>query len=367
MAKSGPSVPVPTIGGCENPVMLRLFSRRRARPAGVLALVLAAALFSSPAGAAPNQAPLGHIDRFRQAPGSNIEITGWALDLDTSLPVTLHIYVNNALAATTVANVARPNLATVYPGYTNAGFSTLVPVTAATNRVCVYAINRPAGTNVGLGCATFSQNPVGHLDSVVRYPGGNATSVRAKGWALDPDTAGGVAIHFYVDGSLAGSGTANTARPGLDALYPGYTDNHGFLIDVLVPAGTHSICAFVIDTGPGANRQLGCSTITITTLPFGALDSVTRSGGNVRVKGWSIDPDATTPVAVEVLATGVPIGTASAGNSRPDLGLYIPVYGANHGFDTTLPLPGGGAWTVCVYARNLGLGSGSRLLGCRSV
>ena len=83
-------------------------------------------------------------------------MTGWALDPNTTSPIAVHVYVNGAFAGHAVANVARSDINSAFPGYgPNHGYDFTVPGAGGT--VCVYAINSGAGTtNPSLGCKTVT-------------------------------------------------------------------------------------------------------------------------------------------------------------------------------------------------------------------
>jgi hypothetical protein len=86
---------------------------------------------------------------------------------------------------------------------------------------------------------------------------------------------------------------------------------------------------------------------------------------SVLAAGWAIDPDTTaaTRVAVYVDAGG---RTAAAGLARSDLATVYPHFGANHGFELTVPA-NPGQHRVCGYAINT-VGSGlNQAIGCRTV
>ncbi len=342
---------------------------RRACALLLAPLLLLAGLAAAPWAAASNHSvPIGRLDRFRQAPGG-IEISGWVVDADTAASLAIHIYVNGTLTRAVVADAPRPDIGAKFPGLgPNHGFSTVVPVGSSPARVCVFAINRPGGPNPNLGCATFDQSPKGHLDVVARRPGGSASTVQVSGWALDPDVGGPISVHLYADGALVAGTTANVPRSDIGAAYPLYGSAHGFSRALLLGPGTHQVCAYAIDQGAGSHRHLGCRTVNVGTLPFGVVDSITRSGENVRASGWTIDPDTTAATSVEVRVNGALAATLPADGMRTTLGLYGLVYGTSHGFSTNgVPTGSSSAALVCIYAKNLELGSGTRLLGCRTV
>lgn len=100
--------------------------------------------------------------------------------------------------------------------------------------------------------------------------------------------------------------------------------------------------------------------------PIGRLDVIQVAGSTVRVAGWAIDPNTTSPVTVSVGFRGkiVPV-TASL--ERPDVAAVFKGYGARHGFDFTTPTLGKGSVPVCVWVTNVGPGSRGRLLGCQTM
>ncbi|MBS1676132.1 MAG: DUF1906 domain-containing protein [Actinobacteria bacterium] len=109
--------------------------------------------------------------------------------------------------------------------------------------------------------------------------------------------------------------------------------------------------------------------------PIGSLElSGSPAAGQVRVKGWALDPDA----PAEVLAINVVVGGRAgqegvetfelgqvANQSRPDIAASHKLAGPSHGFDNTLATLKSGSQPICVYALNLALG-GDRLLGCKT-
>jgi phage tail protein X len=171
----------------------------------------------------------------------------------------VHVYVDTGGTATT-ANRARPDLASISPT-TNHGFEVTVRVPAGAHRLCVYAINTPAGDNPSLGCRTVTMPatpPIGQVDSVRIDT--TARTATVSGWALDRDTTQPIAVHVYVDTGGTAT-TANRDRPDLASISP--TTNHGFQVTVRVPAGNHRLCVYAINTPAGDNPSLGCRTVTM--------------------------------------------------------------------------------------------------------
>ncbi len=99
--------------------------------------------------------PYGSLDLV-QGSGGGVRVAGWALDPDTTDPVTIHVYIDNRWAAAFVANLSRPDLASLGFGTTH-GFDFVVsPVTPGPHNVCVYAIDVGPGSNALVGCGPAS-------------------------------------------------------------------------------------------------------------------------------------------------------------------------------------------------------------------
>lgn len=110
--------------------------------------------------------------------------------------------------------------------------------------------------------AAAAHNPIGAQDPPVALGGGK---VRVRGWALDPDNrSAGLSVHVYADGrGLLGTRTG-VARPDV-ARSRGAGPNQGYSVVVALARGTHTICTYAINLGPGTgNPNLGCRTVGVT-------------------------------------------------------------------------------------------------------
>jgi hypothetical protein len=306
----------------------------------------------------PSGMPVGSFDYAVRGPGV-IGVNGWALDPDTKNPVVVHIYVDGWPAGATNASTSRPDVGRQFPGFgNNRGFSTNVAAGKGDHTVCAYAINQYNGSgNPTLGCRRVPNTPIGSLDTATPTPGGLKTS----GWAIGQDTAGPVDVHFYFNNRPVRAATANGWRGDVGAAYPTYGPGHGFSLNL--PNESGALCAYAINAaGNGNNPTLGCR--WVNTNPFGSLDGVNRVGNGVRVKGWSLDPDADDRVPVHVYVDGRPAAALTTDGVRPDVSAAYRGYGSRHAFDAVVRV-GPGAHTVCAYAINRGSGFGNPLLGCR--
>jgi hypothetical protein len=104
-----------------------------------------------------------------------------------------------------------------------------------------------------------SGNPRGSLDRVRELNG----KLRVRGWAFDPDTDAPITMHVYVDGVGRAVHTANTLRPDIARVFPGWSDRHGFDFAVMPrPPGQHIVCVYGINQSLGGNSLIGCKGIT---------------------------------------------------------------------------------------------------------
>ena len=123
------------------------------------------------------------------------------------------------------------------------------------------------------------------------------------------------------------------------------------------------------------------ATVGVGTAPVGESDPIgsleltgSPAAGQLRVKGWALDPDAPT----EALAINVVVGGRAgqkgvetfelgqvANQERTDIAASHKLAGPMHGFDNTIVTVKSGPEPICVYALNVALG-GNRLLGCKT-
>jgi hypothetical protein len=307
--------------------------------------------------------PFGSLEGL--SPGqSGVRARGWAIDPDNGGPVRVDFWADGRTPLGSLnASGEREDVAKAYPGFGAAhGFDSQINVPQGTHSVCAYGINVGAGANQVLGCrtVTVTNNPFGALDVVSAKVGAAAI----KGWVIDPNTASPVDAHVYVDGRPFAVLHADNPRPDIGRAVPGYGPNHGYHADLALASGTHTVCAYGINTGPGANTTLGCKNVTLPSNPFGALDVVRTGSGGLRARGWALDPDNLGPISVHLYVQGGGAYPVLADSSRPDIGDAFPAYGKKHGFIGTLPGTTG-THTVCAYAINKGPGA-NILLGCKT-
>jgi hypothetical protein len=317
----------------------------------------------------------GSLDSATTAIGS-LSVTGWAARGADTNPAQLEVTIDGAIAGPATPSLPRPDVAAVYPSYgANLGFTATEPATPGYHFLCVVGVNAdlgipdaPIGGCRGVvvpGVVAGQAVPVGNLEVAWPAPG----AIQIGGWALDADTAQPIAVHVYVDGTFRGAYEASGSRPDVAAAYPTMGSGHGF--SALVGqfyGGVHKVCVYAINAGGGVNPALGCANVTLPSgNPKGSLNVVQTSPGAVRVVGWALDPDTSSPIATHVYVDGRWSGAVTANLGRPDVAAAFPGYGAHHGFDVTVPVAGGGTHQVCTYAINVGRGTTNPAFGCATI
>ncbi|UQX86731.1 DUF3152 domain-containing protein [Jatrophihabitans telluris] len=206
--------------------------------------------------------PVGAWDSATVGVG-RIRFTGWALDPDTTKPVTIKVTVDGT-AHRIVAAEVRTDVARAYPSAgSHHGFSYSLTIRPGRHRACLTALNTLGpGASTRLGCRSVvvSASPVGVLDPVRTSAG----HIEVTGWAIDPDTTRAIRVHVYVD-QLGMSLGADRKRASVGAAYPHYGPDHGFALYTVVPVGPHRVCAYALNAaGAGTTKRLGCQSVTVT-------------------------------------------------------------------------------------------------------
>jgi SpoIID/LytB domain protein len=215
---------------------------------------------------------------------------------------------------------------------------------------------------------TSVNQPFGNFEVAETASGG----VRVKGWAIDPDTGASIDVRVNVGGTVT-TVRASTTRNDVAAVYPSAGAAHGF--DAVVPGSGSTACVTLVNVGVGADTELGCRTITVSTVgtpPFGSFDSASAAPGAgeagpvVTVSGWTADSDAPqTSLGVRATVDGTVVASATADGARSDVAAALPGFGAAHGYAVSFTAAPG-ARQVCVLAVDTAHGSNTSF-GCRTV
>jgi hypothetical protein len=204
-----------------------------------------------------NLAPTGRLDTLTSGMES-FTLGGWALDPDTAGPVNVDVYVDGKVAQTLSANASRPDVGLVYGLGDNHGFQTTIVAKYGPHQVCIYAIDSWVGASQNVGCSTVDVNGTafGALDAAVIGKG----RITLRGWAIDPNTTAPINVHVYIDSKVYKAILANISRPDVGLVY-GMGNLHGYILDepLNLPAGTHLVQVYAIDSNQGTNPLIGAA------------------------------------------------------------------------------------------------------------
>jgi hypothetical protein len=135
-----------------------------------------------------------------------------------------------------------------------------------------------------------NSDPIGSLDLVGSPAPGQ---LRVRGWALDRDApTQPLAIRAYVGGRAGAPGAlahelgvvATQARTDVGARYRLAGPQHGFDLSFpTVKSGPQPVCVYALNTGPGADRLLGCRSTTIPVAITLSHLRATATGVRVRI------------------------------------------------------------------------------------
>ena len=131
-------------------------------------------------------------------PGS-LSVTGWAIDPETTAPITVHAYVDGAWAGAFTANTGRADIGDTYWWLgPNHGFQPLAARGIRDPHGLLVRDQRrgPASRTRTWGASRHPSPRSATSNRWHRSPG----TARLTGWAVDPDTVDPITLHVYVDG-----------------------------------------------------------------------------------------------------------------------------------------------------------------------
>lgn len=182
-------------------------------------------------------------------------VSGWATDPDTTAAIPVTITVDGRSAARLTANGAGG-------AHSGHNFTAALPLTSGRHTVCAIGLNVLYGThNSPPACQviTLALGPIGRLDGVSRVAG--SSGIQVRGWALDPDTTGPIAVAVTVDGVAQPNLRAAMPRTDVAQSYPAYGPSHGFQAVIATTEGEHTVCLTAKNVGGGSDTPLGCRLI----------------------------------------------------------------------------------------------------------
>jgi hypothetical protein len=229
---------------------------------------------------------------------------------------------------------------------------------------------------VGLGSSAasaddpFPHQPIGWVEHATAP---TAATLHITGWTADPDApTTNLVASGLVDGHVAVQATTSVARPDVAKTYH-VGPTAGFVLDVPVPSGNHTVCVVAGNVGDGVSRVVKCfytplgRTVSeserVTHNAYGAITWANAGTGYYHVMGWAADPD----FYRARLTLGLYLdGTEVANANTMHVADWTPPdgVGPNARFDVTLRVAAG-AHLLCVRLGDVGPGDNS-WLSCRA-
>ncbi|WFR66531.1 hypothetical protein P9139_17395 [Curtobacterium flaccumfaciens] len=298
------------------------------------------------------------VDEVSSKSPGKLLARGWAIDPDTTGTVRVHFYLDGKALTSIAADQTKTGLNGAKPGYGDQHAYRLERsgITAGKHSLCIIAINQgPKNLNASI-CKPFS-TPTGSPKATVdQAASAGLGAISVSGTAYDPDTTSAVSLTYTVDGKQVATGTANQTKSGFDKSHSGYGDAHGYSQKLTgIGPGKHTVCVVAKNVGGGSNTST-CKTVAAATgNPTLLLDEVSSpAAGQIRVRGWAIDPDTTASLRVHVYFDGAGGVSIAADQAKAGLETVYGGFGGNHAFSQTFTGKQSGPTSVCVFAINQG-------------
>ncbi|MFM7069399.1 MAG: hypothetical protein ACKOYM_08075 [Actinomycetes bacterium] len=224
--------------------------------------------------------PFGAVDRVADA-GSAVRVKGWSVSNRDYSSTDIEVFVDEKLVRTVTASMYRPDVARAYPAAgAYHGYDTTIRVAPGKRLVCVWARDRRNGQRSLIG---FREVVVAPPRIVVdRVTDDGAQRIAIVGWAEDPTRSGRRAlVRIRIDDVEVDRFLTDVSRPDVVRVYPLASSTSGFSRAYDVAAGTHTICADLINVY-GEVVAGPCRTIIVAPAPTTTTTTV---------------PDTTTTVA----------------------------------------------------------------------
>jgi len=232
--------------------------------------------------------------------------------------------------------------------------------------ILVDADGAPRGTGPAIDMGAYTTGGWGILfiDAPAYGSSSPTNSFQVKGWAIDKNAATGPgidAIHVYATPSggvpqFLGAASYGSSRPDVGAIYGAQFIPSGYLLNTTLPNGSYTLTVFGRSVVTGTFSVAVAIPFTVSgplPRPVITLDAPlngTTSGKTLTVSGWAIDLAGLSGTGVDkvhVWATPTgggaqfPVGVATYGLARPDVGAAFGSRFTNSGFRIQAVMPAG--------------------------
>lgn len=306
-----------------------------------------------------NLSPMTCIDFPKDNSSNNTSfyVSGWALNKSGIKQV--QILIDGRLKGNANIGGLRPDVARVFPAYgqTNSGYSYNIDfnsIGSGAHILTVKAIGNDSSSNSST--IKINVNKPAPLICVDTPHSGDVTlnKTTISGWSLNASKVSSVDI--LVDGTKVGNANIGTARPDVAKVFPAYNDGtSGFTYTLDTSKLSHKTHTITVQSngndGSSAKQSFTLNrpeNITDIDTPKG---SINKNISNINVFGWVLNPSGVKQVNIWVDSTLS--GTATIGDSRPDVAKVYPQYeNSKSGYHYTLDANklSGGNHTITVQA-----------------
>lgn len=196
---------------------------------------------------APISAPAGALQEVVAVPGG-ATAAGWSKQFGSPTPVTVDLRMGD------VSAVRAPTAA-------DGSFRLVVPAKPGARTICANGIGAN-DLSAPLGCkatTVLGGNPITSVE-LTRTSSRHFTT---RGWAIDGDTTGAVAVRVLIDGKPVKTLQASARRDDIGARFPGYGANHGWNATIGVLPGRHTVCLIAENIGAGRNAAPECKNVSV--------------------------------------------------------------------------------------------------------
>jgi hypothetical protein len=186
--------------------------------------------------------PIGAFESLKRQTGStNLAVLGWALDPDTTAPLTIAASLDGATYPSLTASATRTDIGTAYPtSGAGHGIAAVIPADDGEHKLCLRAVNVGGGTgDTSLGCKVINAVhplPPSAPQNVTAIGGYGAATVS---WTA-PASDGGAPWTKYVVTSNPSGLTASVGATMQTATVSGLASNttYTFTVQAVNVAGT---------------------------------------------------------------------------------------------------------------------------------
>ncbi|GAA2224735.1 hypothetical protein GCM10009851_05280 [Herbiconiux moechotypicola] len=259
----------------------------------------------------PSANPIGNLDSVAGVDGK-VRLRGWTLDQDTTDPIAIHIYRNDALLTQAIADIPRSDVDAAFGRGPNHGFDVVVDQSDSSDVYKVYAINFGTGIHPQFGVSAAPVNLVSAptISGTPRI--GSVLKVSKGSWARDTLT---YTYQWFRNG---------TPIPGaIGSSYSVVTADAKARLSAVVTVNRDGYASATATTA----QTSAVTVLSFTTAPTPTISGTGTVGSTVKANAGTWTPSPTT-ITYQWKRNGTPISGATAATYKlvtADAGTSITV------------------------------------------